>query len=679
MKSATTTDTGDSGHRADVQGVRGLAVLAVVAFHAGAPLPGGYVGVDMFFVVSGFVIAGLLLKELEETGRLGLRRFYARRARRLLPALTLVTIVTLPLVAWIFDPRGPQQFATSTAAAAQGFVANVFLYRHTGYFDASLPDANANPFLHLWSLSVEEQFYLVLPVLLVVVWKIATRIASRPPTRRVVASSVAVISVASFGLSWLMSTGRWSAGLDAPERFAFFAAPTRAWELGTGVLLALSARRLNRLSARSAQVLVFVSGGILVWAVLALEPDSPFPGLAALAPVGGTVGLLVGGAASVRVSAALGCGPLRLIGDLSYAWYLWHWPAIVLAKAVWPTSSLVAPVMAVLSLGVAAMSTRWIERPIRRSDRLLGWRAVGLAAACVALSLSVVGVMRVGQRSAWGIDFPPNWNDYPVAGDRGCQIVNRDSPSEWPGDVCTWTVASPRGRVLVLGDGNAYGAGAGVIDAAAQSDLATSLWSRSACPFVSATPLRYEECARWQAAAWRLVERLDPDVVVLANQGPDYVEPPVGRRRVAGRDGRESAEGRDALTIWAAGLGTTIDRLTARGTGVVVLGSMPDFGPRFPTQSPMRPVLTPPTLSRSEVERHASPVRMAEQAVVAERNGDRVVFVDPTSWLCDASCTTIDSSGAWTYFASSQLTNTGSRLLVEPLDRAIHSAFSPGG
>ncbi|MFM7064522.1 MAG: acyltransferase family protein, partial [Actinomycetes bacterium] len=201
--------------RADVQGLRALAVLMVVAFHvggspvggtrAGSPLaallPAGFVGVDVFFVVSGFVITAMLLRERERTGRTSFRDFYARRARRLLPALALMTVLVLLLGVLVLSPFGPQQFAVRTALAANGFVANVFLYLRTGYFDAT---AAQNPFLHTWSLSVEEQTYLVLPLGLAAAAWVGAR---RQREHAAMTVAVVLVSVVSLVLMLALSGG----------------------------------------------------------------------------------------------------------------------------------------------------------------------------------------------------------------------------------------------------------------------------------------------------------------------------------------------------------------------------------------------------------------------------------------------------------------------------------------
>jgi len=330
-------------HRPDVQGLRAVAVLLVVAAHVLGTPRGGYVGVDVFFVVSGFLITGLLLREHARTGRLDLREFFARRVRRLLPAAVLVLAAT-DLAAWLVFPgeRAGQVLRDSVWGLG---LANVhFAAVGTDYFDAQRP---ASPVQHLWSLAVEEQFYLVWPLVLLALLAALGR--------RTVLGVAALVAV-SFAWS-VLSTA-------ATPTAAYFSTPARAWELGAGALLALVVRRQVPRPWLSRTGLALVGA-----AALAFDERTAFPGSAAALPVLGTVLVLLGGA------------PLRLlvnpvsayVGRLSYSLYLWHWPVVVLAAALLPAgagrTAAVLGVAAVLS----ALSLHLVEDPVRRS----GWLSRG--------------------------------------------------------------------------------------------------------------------------------------------------------------------------------------------------------------------------------------------------------------------------------------------------------------
>ena len=244
-----------ANHRADIQGLRALAVLLVVAFHAGLKLRGGFVGVDVFFVISGFVITAMILRELEEGGTLRLRRFYARRASRLLPALATVLIV-IGLASFFFlSPLEGQRAASRTGIASSLFSANAVLYKApAGYFSLS---SESNPLLHMWSLAVEEQFYFVFPGLLLVLWKVSSRIAPRRSARTVSGILLLVGTLIGFAFS-LWATG-------ANERFAFYASPARAWEFSVGAVLAIFARHWEDSAGGSQSPLDFSASFSFAW------------------------------------------------------------------------------------------------------------------------------------------------------------------------------------------------------------------------------------------------------------------------------------------------------------------------------------------------------------------------------------------------------------------------------
>src|SRR5215207_8385412 len=295
-----------SRFRADVEGLRAAAVVAVVAYHAGlGGVGGGFVGVDVFYVLSGFLITGLLWEELDGTGRLRLGAFYARRARRLLPAAALVLVVTLVASAVWLSPLQVPVVARDAAAAAL-YVAN---YRFAAQRTDYLADASPSPLQHYWSLGVEEQFYLLWPLLLLVVF-LAARRGRRSATR--------------------------AAGAAVSQPWAFFSLPTRAWELAAGGLVALAASRLARLPGLAAATLGWLGLEAILWSITRFGPSTPFPGAAALFPVAGTAAVLAAGCAAPRLGPdlVLRRWPLQLGGRLSYAWYLWHWPLLVLAPAV---------------------------------------------------------------------------------------------------------------------------------------------------------------------------------------------------------------------------------------------------------------------------------------------------------------------------------------------------------
>src|SRR3954451_8836037 len=315
----TTGGTASRGHRSDIQGLRAVAVLLVVLFHAELGFSGGFVGVDVFFVISGFVITAMLLNELHGTDTLRLARFYARRIRRLMPALALL-IAVVALVGILAAPVGIQDVAARTGASASVFLGNFYLYFvPKGYFAAG---SDLNPFLHTWSLAVEEQFYLVFPVVLLGAWKLGRR------SRRSVGyacAALALLGLASFVLSYLLVHNHALPGISSPQEFAFYSSFTRAWEFAVGAILAFGLVRLHTMPRGLALAAGWIGIALVIVVSLRYDASTPFPGTAAIAPVVGTVLVLASGSGGTRgVRRGLSVKPLVKLGDMSYSWYLWH-------------------------------------------------------------------------------------------------------------------------------------------------------------------------------------------------------------------------------------------------------------------------------------------------------------------------------------------------------------------
>nr|MBA3286778.1 acyltransferase [Acidimicrobiia bacterium] len=360
----------DGGFRADVEGLRAVAVVAVVAFHLRlGGFAGGFVGVDVFFVVSGYLITRLLLSEVGRTGRISLPAFWARRARRLLPASALVLVVTVVASRWMLNPLA-QRSVAADALAAGGFVVNfVFANRLGDYFGAQLGALEPSPLLHVWSLAVEEQFYLLWPVTLLLLTR-------RPRQyRRLVLAVVLGVAVASLVASVWMT--------DHHPTWAFYLLPARMFELLAGAAVAVAGGAFTTVNAMYRAALGwFGLAGILV-AVGTYDASTPFPGTAALLPVLCTVLVLTaggrGGAASGPV-LVLGHPVAGWIGTRSYSIYLWHWPALVLGQAKFGPLGLPSRVVVVAaSVGLAALTYRIVENPVRHHRWLAARPGRGLA------------------------------------------------------------------------------------------------------------------------------------------------------------------------------------------------------------------------------------------------------------------------------------------------------------
>jgi peptidoglycan/LPS O-acetylase OafA/YrhL len=381
--SVTSRPPAGDGFRPDIEGLRAVAIGAVLLCHAGvAFLAGGYVGVDVFFVISGFLITRLLLGEVDRTGGISLRRFYARRARRLLPlsAILLVTVGILSLV--LLSPL--------RAVEVSGDIISSAIYTANWHFAAQSVDYFAqgvepSPVLHLWSLAIEEQFYVVWPTLIILVtWFWRRRGASVRPVLWV---TLAVILAGSLTIGIQLT--------DSEPASAYFSTFGRAWELALGAALALLGTvRIPRIPSAAIGWAGVVA---IVYAAIAFDAATPFPGVAALIPTLGAAALLLAGS-SVHARAAgapaamLSVRPVRYVGRISYSWYLWHWPALIFAAVIFGPLSVAAGLAVVLvSLIPTVITHHVVEDPVRRSRTLarLPNRALALGLGCMAVAIGV--------------------------------------------------------------------------------------------------------------------------------------------------------------------------------------------------------------------------------------------------------------------------------------------------
>ena len=376
-------------YRAEIDGLRSLAILPVVAFHAGIErLSGGFTGVDVFFVISGYLITTIILGELGDAAgrdRFSILEFYKRRILRILPALTVVLVATA-FAAWaIMLPNEFRATGRSVVATAL-FLSNVYFWRTSGYFADA---ADLKPLLHTWSLAVEEQFYVFFPLLLMLV--------ARFLGRRFVLW-IGLMTAASLALC-LVLTPR------APS-VAFFLLPTRVWELGIGALIAGGgAPRIG--SARARGLLALAGVALIAYGVVGLSEADPFPGWRALYPVLGA-GLVIAYGAGTGVGAFLSTAPLVYVGKISYSLYLWHWPVIVFYRMVQGRALEPGEIALVIGLSwlLADLSWRFVERPFRAEGFRLAPapRVVAAGVACLAAFLALGGLI-----SATGA----KWRDYP--------------------------------------------------------------------------------------------------------------------------------------------------------------------------------------------------------------------------------------------------------------------------
>src|ERR1044071_5244454 len=505
---AKTASRQDRAFRPDIEGLRGIAVLSVVLFHCGvAGVSGGFVGVDVFFVLSGYLITGLLLQESQRNGRISLPRFYARRARRLLPAAALVGVVTLIIGAILLGPNELRN-AGRASRATSVYMSNLLFARDASDYFA--PAVRTNPMLHTWSLAVEEQFYLFWPLLLIIGLQVMR-------SKKALMTLLAVMTVGSLAASIQMTS-------SAPP-FAFYELPARSWEFGLGGLAVLVPRGIHRVAPRAWLVLGWAGLLTVAGSSYFITERTAFPGAVALLPVLGTAVTLLIGAESVEssLSRVLGSRPLQLLGKLSYSWYLWHWPFLVFLIALFPNVSVLGKcAAAAAALGVAALTHHVLENPVRFHPALVRRPALSLG-----LGASLMAVLFLGSMAA--IRFANRLSDSPSM--KALDAASTDIGS-MPRDKCVSRGRSPDVKscafghssdvhIVLFGDSHAIQWFNPLRRLAKQYGWRLTTVLKSGCPATDVEPrgndARPGTCRAWRAAAIRQIQAAKPALVIVAS------------------------------------------------------------------------------------------------------------------------------------------------------------------
>jgi len=563
-----------SGYRADIQALRGFAVLAVVLFHTGWLMPGGFVGVDIFFVISGYVIGRQLVAGFLAENRLSYATFYARRARRLLPALS-ATLAGVVLLAPLLAPLGARSTTKHTAVSADFFAANLYLFRQVGGYFA--PAVTTNPLLHTWSLSVEEQFYFAIPSLLLAAWAIGAR--RRRPLAALRATVVGILA-ASLVLSLSLSYANTGSSL----RFAFFSPFTRAWEFVAGLLLVVIP--LRWIPRSTACIVLLIAGiALTVIPVFAYSDTTRFPGAAAVVPVLGAALVILAGSGLRHRRRSGFLVPLVWCGDLSYSWYLWHWPFIVFTAAFFTRSGTFPLVVAAaLSLAPAWLSARYLERRFRLSPTTQGRRTLRLVAVCMAVPLVAVALSYpietlVNRRlDSVASAFNVGLNEIHAERRRGCHL--REPLDDATVAKCTWGDPNAEHSIVLLGDSNAGHFSEALIRAVHGSkDTNVRIVTAIACPFLDAEMVRSDdknlgpECLDYAEQSMAYLERHPADIVMIANANDSTVLPVLGPiiDPVTGEASSDSQK----VEAFTASLTRVLTRLRDTGARPVVLMTVP--------------------------------------------------------------------------------------------------------
>jgi peptidoglycan/LPS O-acetylase OafA/YrhL len=656
-------------YRPDIDGLRALAILPVVFFHAHLGMPGGFVGVDIFFVISGFLITTLIAEEISDR-QFSLVGFYDRRVRRIFPALFVVLLLTVFVAYLSFMPPEFMLVGRSAIATAL-FYSNMQFWREAGYFDAV---ADLKPLLHTWSLAVEEQFYIVFPFLLIAIEKWY-------PRRRL------TILVAVLAISFLLSV--WWVHRQPVD--AFFLMPARFWELGVGAVIALADvhgaeyPRLSRMpSSRLATGMGLVGLVMIAIAVFALSEHMPFPGMTALLPCIGAALVIIAGKVRNSVSALLAARPLVFIGLISYSLYLWHWPLIVFVQ--YQTGHLLTATQAWLVIAVsilAAIASWWlIERPVRQRRFLRGRAGLfRLAFAMMALSCAAGAAIVVGR----GLPdrLPPNVRaiyatksvNNPFRGSKCLTKNDGSGPTDDDvrnGRLCSVGIESRTEQVdfLVWGDSHA-GAMAPGIDKAAKLQQRSGLLAADAgCPPLldyesqKSDADNQEDCHAHNEAVVDFIRSRHIQLVFLIGRWPREVLGSQLGNEGPFYDPKESYKIRDRSAIVSEALDKTLATLAAMKTRVVLVMDVPEIGFDVPyelAKAALRKTAVDIAPSWEALDARQHVARAILQAAAAKYGAE---IIDPVGDFCPQQrCAVADSDGPY-YTDSNHLSVSGANHLM---------------
>jgi peptidoglycan/LPS O-acetylase OafA/YrhL len=642
---ATLAGAAVPAYRPDIDGLRALAVLAVILFHSGVPgVGGGYAGVDVFFVISGYLITRLLEQSRGQSTRRALADFYLRRARRILPALLVTCAVSAVVAAVLFLPRELVDLGRYLAATPL-LLSNVASWAGGGYFAPRRPTV---PLQHLWSIAVEEQFYLIYPLVLLLLTRYL-------PRQR--ALTLMAVALASLALCMWASRAHPVAN--------YYLAPARAWELLLGAMLALATPHVEALPARPLAFELLGVAGLLGigLAVTLYGAQTPYPGAAALLPCAATAALIVSGARArpALVNRVLAWRPLVFVGLLSYSLYLWHRPLLVFAGYyhIEPLGPAAVGLMLTALVLVAFISWRFIEQPIRTRRLLRTPAALIAAAAFASVLIFAVGVV-LWRSNGFPQRFSPEARlllaDVPGGAD-WVRCISTPIEQVRAGRLCNDLAAPGASKVLVWGDSHALALMPGLQALEPTYPMHLYLAAKSSCEPLLPPPAgspphgdaaAWDWCARFNAAVMEAIAGLDPDTIILAARWVDSGIP-------AG-----------VLDI-SSGIEQTVRRIGAGRAVCIVLG-VPAL--RYPAPYALlmarRRKLAPDFLriSRSDALAQLGEVEPAVRALAAR---DALRLADPKDILCAADSCRFTSDGHSLYWDDNHLSPYGARFVAQSL------------
>ncbi|HET9818730.1 MAG TPA: acyltransferase family protein [Rhodanobacteraceae bacterium] len=652
------------GYRADIEGLRAIAILLVVAAHAKVTwLRGGFVGVDVFYILSGYLITGLLVQEAATTGRMRFANFYARRLRRLLPALLLMLVVVCIVAKLVLPPTQLPRQASNAASTALWLSNFQFAFWNMDYF---APSSDTALFLHTWSLGVEEQFYLVWPLLVVLVlgaWKGVKPVARLARLKWLFGG----IFLASFALS-LYWTSR-------SPLFGFYLMPSRAWQFALGALVFLAfgspAFKATTVFANSKWLRPagWLGLGMIVLAALLIPPTAPYPGTWALLPSFGAALVLAAGTQQGSwVARALSLRPAQAIGRVSYSWYLWHWPVLLLgATLVDIDSGWNRLLLVVLSLLIAAVSYHFFETPIRHNRKLVAKPRLAVASALVVMAITVL-LLRGWQIQAEEYSHSPELALFTAARHDEAEVYAKGCFGSYQSTkvkICSFGNPHATHTIVLMGDSKAAQWAPAYRDVFTQRGWRLLVVTKSACPMVDAPyvalPLRreYTECTRWRRNAIREVTSLRPDIVVLSES---YVTYPFTKEN------------------WTKGTRDVLTALSGSVPHIYLMRPTPELPVNGPLCLEPRGWIYNALASRSRCQGLARAARFEDigrwlEAAASPFPNTR--FIDMTQSVCPSGVCHAELNSTIVFSDSGHMTATFAHTLAPALTRALRENPRP--
>jgi peptidoglycan/LPS O-acetylase OafA/YrhL len=641
-------------YRPDIDGLRTLAVIPVILFHAGASwLPGGFVGVDIFFVISGYLISSIIFREVK-AGQFSFLRFYERRLRRIIPALLLMLLVTIIVFQVFALPDQAQSTAESGISALLSF-SNFWFWRESGYF---APTAEFIPLLHTWSLAVEEQFYLVFPAILLTIWRF------KLPDRFV----LVILTIAAFGISYWLSVNKPSA--------AYYLLPARAWEMVAGAVLASGALPKVR-GAILRQMLPAIGVGMILLSIFWIRSDMTFPGWVALIPCIGAAMIIHSDGRSWVASHILSARPMIFIGLLSYSLYLWHWPVLAFLRV--RTSSInldpaVAVSAIILTFMLAWLSWRYVERPFRDRRHMPSRRMLTLLGGGSVAVLALAGLVilfagfpgrisepvKIALAAASDID-PLRIRCQGVGVNRECRFGNPDLPVTY----------------AIIGDSHAAAIRPAIEASGIMGNEAGTLFWTGACPMLEGARLRNHQesanCMSFKASVWdEIAANPRLHTIVLAGRWPFQMTGWLPESAGANRswlvdDQTTTSSIEENAAVFQRSFSRTIDRLRAMGKEVIVIGSTPEPGfdvPKTVAMALHAGLDAPRGIRREMVEARAGAADEFLARILNNRDGVRLLSIWPA--FCSKVWCDIENDGAPIYSDDDHLSLTGAVRIVAP-------------